>query len=272
MVGKHDLGCQMVYALSVPGQKREQIQSECAVPVKEFSIGLVLFEFHQLHRIAAYHLSLEIIVARRILRIHDRSGGIGFERVAEHTPVGIVAVDDSRRYVHGYSEQAAFGRVRDRCAGTVLLAVRAQVYAVGIAVVGAHAVVALFVAAADGKCVLHGEACAGHGIEPVIVALEIHTAVAPAKTYFAIVLGAHHVKFFFRHVPGECAGVSGVGLSVFAPLFGRDQNHTVGASCAVYGRCGTVFEDIERRDVVGIDIGQVAARHTVYDDQRAEAG
>ncbi len=88
-----------------------------------------------------------------------------------------------------------------RCAGAVFLAVAAQVDAVGVAVVGAHAVVAALVAAAYGQGMLGGEAGACYGVEPVDIASQVNTAVAPAQTYLAVVLCVHHVEFALCEIP-----------------------------------------------------------------------
>ncbi len=73
--------------------------------------------------------------------------------------------------------------MRNRSTRSILLAVRAEIDTVGIAVISAHAVVASFVASADCECVVHGETGACHSIEPVIVAAEVNAAVSqPRRT------------------------------------------------------------------------------------------
>ena len=56
--------------------------------------------------------------------------------------------------------------------------------------------------------------------------------------------------------------------AVFATFFGGNQNNTIRTAGTVYGRCRTVFKNIERRDVVRVDIGKISSGHSVDHDQR----
>lgn len=92
-----------------------------------------------------------------------------------------------------------------RSARTIFLTARTQVDTVGIAVVGADTVVALLVTAAHGQRVLLREAGAGDSIEPVDIAAQVDAAVAPAETYVAEILRAHHVEVMVDNIPGKRA-------------------------------------------------------------------
>ena len=129
-------------------EKRKDVQLHRAVPVEQFRIGMVFFQSLPLNRVRAYHLSHEIIVSHLVLGIHQRRGGIGFDSILEHAPVGIVAINDARSHVGRNREESVLGGMHDGSTCTILLALRTQVDAVGIAVVGTHAVVTLVVAAA----------------------------------------------------------------------------------------------------------------------------
>ena len=89
----------MMIALSVFGKQWQQIHFHGCIPVQKFGIGLVLLKFLALHRIGAHHLAHKIIIASRILRVHQRCGGVCLNSILKHTPVGIVAIDDSRSYI-----------------------------------------------------------------------------------------------------------------------------------------------------------------------------
>ena len=60
--------------------------------------------------------------------------------------------------------------------------------------------------------------------------------------------------------------------TVLASLLSCHHNHSIGAASSIYGRSGTVLENVKRGNVVGIDIGKVATRNTVDDNQRTETG
>ncbi len=60
-------------------------------------------------------------------------------------------------------------------------------------------------------------------------------------------------------------------LSVFGTFLGCDQDNTVRTACAVDGRSCTIFQNVKRCNVVGVDIGQIAPGHSVDHNQRAEA-
>ncbi len=257
-------------AVAALGKEREKIQLDCSVPVEQLGVGLVFFEELTLNRVAANNLTVEVIVLRGILGIHQWSCGVGFKSILEHAPVGIVTVDDTRSHVEVDGEKTALGGVHHRSARTVFLTVGTEVDTVGIAVVGTHTVVAALVAAAHGECVLHGEAGTGHGVEPVEIATEVYSAVAPSETHVAVVLGAHHVNFLVDFVPGESAGIRGVDGAVLAAFLGCDENHTIGTARTIYSRCRTVLKDVERGNVVGVDVGEVATGHSVNHNQRAE--
>ena len=63
----------------------------------------------------------------------------------------------------------------------------------GIAVVGAHAVVALIITAAQRQRVLHGSACATGLIEPIDVAAQVNASVTPPETDVTVFLSVHHL-------------------------------------------------------------------------------
>jgi hypothetical protein len=72
---------------------------------------MVGFEFLALYRVASGYLSEEIVILRRVVGIHQRSGRIGFECVLEYAPVRCVAVYDTWCDVHVDGEETAFGGV-----------------------------------------------------------------------------------------------------------------------------------------------------------------
>ncbi len=205
VIGESHLCRQVLAIFRVGHEQRKQIELESSVPVEQLSVGMVFLKFHQLDRVTAHNLPLEIIIAVGILRIHNRSGGVCLDGIAENTPVGIVAINYTGGDVGRYGEEATFGGVAHRSTGAIFLTMGAQVDTVGVPVVGADAVVALFVAAAERQCVAHSKSRAGNGIEPVVVAAEVNTGIAPAKTHVAILLRVHHVEFLFHFVPRESA-------------------------------------------------------------------
>ncbi len=217
----------MVGALAILGQQGEEIEFQDSVPVKELGVGVVLLKLHQLDGVAAYHLSLEVVIHVGILGIHDGCGRVGLDGVAEHTPVGVVAVDDTRGHIEADGEETAFGGVHHRRTRAILLAARTQVDTIGLAVVGADTVVAALVSSADGQCVLLGEAGACHSVEPVVIAAEVDTTVAPAQTYLAVVFGSHHVEFLVDNIPRQGARIGGMGVAILAAFLGGHENHTV---------------------------------------------
>ena len=58
-------------------------------------------------------------------------------------------------------------------------------------------------------------------------------------------------------------------LTVTRTFLSSDENNTIGTARTIDGRSGTVFQNVERLDVVRVDVGQVAAGHSVNDNQRA---
>ena len=72
----------------------------------------------------------------------------------------------------------------------------------GIAIVGAHAVIALVITAAQCQRVLHGSACAAGFIEPIDVTTQVNSSITPAKTDVAVFLCVHHLQFLVDEVPG----------------------------------------------------------------------
>ena len=148
MVGKHHLRGERLVALVVLGQQGQQVQLHGAIPVEELRVGVVFLQLLTLHGVTAHDLTLEVIVANRVVGIHQWCGGIGLDGILEHAPVGIVAINDARSHVGRNREESVLGGMHDGSTCTILLALRTQVDAVGIAVVGTHAVVTLVVAAA----------------------------------------------------------------------------------------------------------------------------
>ncbi len=61
-------------------------------------------------------------------------------------------------------------------------------------------------------------------------------------------------------------------LAVARTFLSSDEDNTIGTARTINGRSGTVLENIERLDVVRIDVGQVAAGHSVDDNQWAGTG
>ena len=51
------------------------------------------------------------------------------------------------------------------------------------------------------------------------------------------------------------------------PFFGRNDDHPIGPTRAVNGRRRSVFEDVHRLDVVGIEVVDVAAHQPIDDDE-----
>ena len=61
-------------------------------------------------------------------------------------------------------------------------------------------------------------------------------------------------------------------LAVARTFLCRDEDDTVGAARAINSRSRTVFQNVERLDVVRVDVRQVTTRHTVDDNQRTRTG
>ena len=60
--------------------------------------------------------------------------------------------------------------------------------------------------------------------------------------------------------------------SILVSLLGSHHNDTIRTTCSVDRRSRTVLKNVKRGDVVGIDVRQIAARHTVDDNQRTKTG
>ena len=185
-------------ALSVFQQQRQEVELHGAVPVEKLGVAVIFLQFLTLHRVGTYDLTLEVVIACGVLRIHKRRCGVCLNGILEHAPVGLVAVDDTRCHVGGEGEQSALGGVHHRSTRTTL---GAEVDTVGVAIVYTHAIVALCVATAHREGVLGGETCAAHTIEPVVVAAEVNAGVAPSETHVTIFVGVHHLKLVLDHVP-----------------------------------------------------------------------
>ena len=96
-------------ALSIFCEKRQEIEFDSGIPVEKFGIGVVLLKFLSLNGIGADNLSHKIVVACRILRVHHRGCRISLNGILEHTPIGIVAVDDTRSHIGSEGEESALG-------------------------------------------------------------------------------------------------------------------------------------------------------------------
>ena len=150
---------------------------------------------------------------------------------------------------------------------TILLALRAQVDAVGIAVIGTHAVVALFVAAAQCECVLHRRSSTAGFVEPVDVAAKIYACVAPSEAHVAKLLRVHHLQFFVDDVERQLTAVRRVHLPILASFLCGHDDDAVRSARAVDGRGRTVLQHVKGGNVVGIDVGEVSARYSVNHDE-----
>ena len=59
--------------------------------------------------------------------------------------------------------------------------------------------------------------------------------------------------------------------TILAALLRGNQNHTITTARTVNGTGCTILQDVERSDIVGVQVGQVTTRYTVDNNQRAEA-
>jgi len=140
VVGERNLSVESVVG-EVLRQQWEEVEPQRGIPVEELGVGMVSLELLVLHRVVAYNLALEIIISAVVLGVHHRGGGVSLDGILEHAPVGVVAVDDAGSHVEVYGEETALCGVAHRCACAVFLTFGAQVDTMGIAVVGANAVV-----------------------------------------------------------------------------------------------------------------------------------
>ena len=202
MVGKHNLGGKVVVAVARRKQG-QQVQLHRTIPIEQFGIRMVLLQFLSFHGVRAHYLSLEVVIQRGVLGIHQRCGGIGFNRILEHAPVRHIAIDNTRSHIGGNGQKTAFGGVHDGGPCSIFLTGRTEVNTLGIPVIGAHTVVVLVVAATQGQRMLHRGTRAAHSVEPVHIATEIHAIVTPTEADVAVVLGTHHVKFLLDDIKRE---------------------------------------------------------------------
>ena len=117
---------------------------------------------------------------------------------------------------------------------------------------------------------LHSETGAAHGVEPVYVSAQVYAYVSPSEAHITIILSTHHIKFFLNRIKWYHTGIRCVYRPVLASFLGGHHYHTIRASCSVNRRCSTIFKNVKRCNVVGIDIGQIATRHAIYHNQRTK--
>jgi hypothetical protein len=136
-------------------------------------------------------------------------------------------------------------------------------YAFDVAVVERNAVLGAFAATSNGEVVRLAPAGPCHFVEPVGVGPEV---VGAGRVHFgfeiAPFVGVHHID--------EAEGVVGADEAVvvdrhaaFFTAFCRNQDNTGRTAAAVDGGCRTVLEHIDRLDVVGVDVFEGPAQHTV---------
>ena len=253
-------------------EKRKDVQLHRAVPVEQFRIGMVFFQSLPLNRVRAYHLSHEIIVSHLVLGIHQRRGGIGFDSILEHAPVGIITINHTGCHIRSNREQPVFGCVHHGSAGAVFLTVRAQVDTMGFAIIRTDTVVALGATTTECQRMLHSCSSAGGLIKPVDVSTKVHTRVTPAQPHIAVLLCIHHLQLFIDEIPRHLTGVGSVCLAVLASFLGGHHNDTVRTACTVNGRGGTILQHVKRCDIVGVDVGEVSSRHTINHNERTQTG
>ena len=83
---------------------------------------MIRFKTLTLNRIAAYYLTLEIVVAHGIVGVHYRSRRVGLNGILENAPVSLVTIDNTRGNIGRQRQQTVFRGVHQGCTCTILLA------------------------------------------------------------------------------------------------------------------------------------------------------
>ena len=96
---------------------------------------------------------------------------------------------------------------------------------------------------------------------------EILAVIAGFVQDFQILLGVERSGCFGQILEADVAVVLDRGFSLF-PLFGRNQDYTVGGAGSVDGGRSGVFQYIDRLDVRGVQHADVAVGYTIYNIKR----
>ncbi len=83
----------------------------------------------------------------------------------------------------------------------------------------------------------------------------------------------HHGILVEHLLEADVAVVAHLGRCALRTLHGGDDDHTVGTTATIDGRCGGILQDVQRLDVAGVDIRELSHEgNTVEHDQRVVAG
>ena len=156
-------------------------------------------------------------------------------------------------------------------AGAIFLPLRPLVDTICLPIVGTHTEIVVHIATREGDGVLMGETHSANLLEPVNIATKVFCG--PAGDFlFAELLCREHIQIL-HHDIGTCHHfIRGVESTVLGALLGVDENDTITTARTIYSRGGAVFQDIDRLDVVWINIGQISARNTVNNDKWSKTG
>ena len=272
MVGKSDLSVKSLVVFCVRQEKRKNIQLDCAVPVENFLMAFVLYQCHGFERVFETVVVGIVIIAAGHVGMPYRRGRVCLYRAAEHIVVGKVTVHHTGCYIDVHRKQSTLCCMVHCRTRAVLLAVAALLDAVGVAVVGRHTIVGVGTAAAHRQGVLLLEAYLLHKVEQIEARTEVDGRISRRNTLVTIVIGSHHVEVAVGLVPGESCGICGVRTAVLRSFLGGDDDHTIRTARTVNSGCGTVFEHIERGNVVGVYICQARTGNAVEHNQRGKTG
>ena len=111
-------------------------------------------------------------------------------------------------------------------------------------------VMAHFVAALEGECVLGAPGRAEVFIEPIripaiVIGILQHFLDGIALQFLVVdeLLGVQHLRLVRKRLKDEFAGISNGRLS-FPALLGGDENHTIACFCTIDSRGGRILEDL----------------------------
>ena len=137
-------------------------------------------------------------------------------------------------------------------------------------------IMAHFVAALEGECVLGAPGRAEVFIEPIripaiVIGILQHFLDGIALQFLVVdeLLGVQHLRLVRKRLKDEFAGISNGRLS-FPALLSGDENHTIACFCTIDSRGGRILEDLHRLDERRIEILDAADLEAVDNDERPD--
>ena len=118
---------------------------------------------------------------------------------------------------------------------------------------------------------LVGETHTADFLEPVDIPAEVFCRTV-GNFLLTELLRRKHIQLIHQEVGPRHHLIRGMESTVQSALLRVDEDDTITSARSINRRGGAILQDVNRFDIVGIEIGQVPAGDTVDDDERAQVG